>query len=86
MLTMEFVAAVHALVAVVAYLSLGAYVVLTYNRYNRHEELTRRAKARIALGKLDLPKILINTVIAMVVSALVGSAWYGFLTLVAALI
>jgi hypothetical protein len=79
---MEFVAAVHAVVAVVAYLTIGAHFALTWN----HGDGFDREQTRRNLGRMDMPKILINTVLAMVISALVGSAWYGFLTLVAALI
>jgi len=86
MTSLASVAAVHVLVAVVAYFSLGVYVVFTYNRYRRPEELSRRARVRIALGKLAPGKMLIYTVVAMTFSAVVGTAWYAFVTYVAALI
>ena len=77
---MEFVAAVHAVAAALVVLGLYAYVVFTYKTPETLAELRENA------GRIAWPQFCMQLVISMVVAALVGSAWFAVLTLVAALI
>jgi len=77
---MEFVAAVHAAVAAVALVALYAYVVFTYKTPETFADVRENA------GRIAWPQFCMQFIISTVLAALVGSAWYGFLTLVAALI
>lgn len=80
MLTMEFVAGVHAVAAALVLLGTYAYVVFTYNTPETF------ADVRENVGRIAWPQFCMQFILSTVLAALVGSAWYGFLTLVAALI
>ena len=82
MLTLGFVAAVHAVAAALVMLGLVGFVVLTY----RHEDGFDPSQARANLKKVDTPKVLVHTVLAVVLSALVGATWFSVLTLAEALV
>jgi len=80
MLTMEFVAAVHAVAAALVLLGVYGYVVFTYNTPETF------ADVRENVGRIAWPQFCMQFILSTVIAALVGSAWFGVLTIIAAVV